>query len=356
MMADLAPPPFGATVDFGDLGAVVRLRGDIDMSTAPDLAALLEAVRSRHTDVIVDATGLQFMDGRGVAVLARAAAAIRDAGGQLVVRAPAASTRWLIEATGLDEVVQVEPAGDDDEAREALRRVAAFPADQAVLRAALRLVVELTETMVPGTDAATISLAPRGRLRDVITGHNDLAVLDREQYAIGEGPCYDAAEERAPMHVTATATERRWPTFMPRAMERGVNSMLSTPLRSTDGAFGALNMYAFRGDAFPPQSHDLAGTLADRAAHVLQAAAIGVADEDTTAHLQSALQTRQSIALAQGVLVERGHVAPDAAYAALRRMSKDTSRPLQDVAGDVVVSAADGPRPPEEDGDAHISG
>lgn len=356
MTADLSPPPFGASLDYADDRAVVRLRGDIDISTAPHFGDLLEALRRRHRDVVVDASNLQFMDGRGVAVLARVASAMREAGGRLVLRAPEASTRWLIAATRLDEVVHVEPAGDDEEARQALGRAAAFPADRAVLRSALRLVVELTEELVHGADVATISLAPRGRLRDVITRHHDLAVLDQDQYAIGEGPCYDAAEERQPMHVGATATEERWPTFIPRAMELGVNSMLSTPLRSAVGAFGALNMYAFQDHAFPPRSHELAGTVADHAAEVLDAAAFDAAEDEVGANLQSALQTRHSIAVAQGVLVERGGVSQDAAYTTLRRMSERTSRPLRDVAGDIVASAVVGPARPEEDGHGHVSG
>ena len=52
--------------------------------------------------------------------------------------------------------------------------------------------------------------------------------------------------------------EQRWPRFGPRAGRLGVHSVLSLPLLTPDGVFGAMNVYAHGKDAFDEQAARIA--------------------------------------------------------------------------------------------------
>ncbi len=86
--------------------AVLALRGELDLATAPELE---QVVRSLLADrsverFVVDMTGLTFMDSSGLAVLLQAAA-----GGQVLLRSPSVVIRQVIESTGLTGVLVIEP-------------------------------------------------------------------------------------------------------------------------------------------------------------------------------------------------------------------------------------------------------
>ena len=53
--------------------AVVAVRGEIDLFTAPELkSALSEAIESGHTRIVVDLTDTTFLDSTALGVLIRA--------------------------------------------------------------------------------------------------------------------------------------------------------------------------------------------------------------------------------------------------------------------------------------------
>ena len=68
---------------------VVALRGELDLVDAADVAAALAAAVAREPGIIVDLTGLEFIDCSGVAALARGRRHARQAGGgDLLLAAP----------------------------------------------------------------------------------------------------------------------------------------------------------------------------------------------------------------------------------------------------------------------------
>jgi anti-sigma B factor antagonist len=67
---------------------VVALRGELDLAEAAAVTDALRAVAARKPRIIVDLTGLEFIDARGVAALARGRGYARNAGGDLLLAAP----------------------------------------------------------------------------------------------------------------------------------------------------------------------------------------------------------------------------------------------------------------------------
>jgi anti-anti-sigma factor len=80
---------------------VVALSGDVDVIDGEGVAALIATVAARVPWLIVDLTGLKFIDCAGTRALAAAARQARQAGGGLVLAAPAPPVLRICDLTGL---------------------------------------------------------------------------------------------------------------------------------------------------------------------------------------------------------------------------------------------------------------
>ena len=85
---------------------VIRLAGEIDMSNVDALRVVIDPViESGPERVDFDLAALEFMDSSGIALLLRVAAKART----VHVREPSAVVRRLIEATGLSDILPIDP-------------------------------------------------------------------------------------------------------------------------------------------------------------------------------------------------------------------------------------------------------
>ena len=101
---------FEVSLHVADGRALVAPRGDVDAYTGQSLAGQLDAALAETSgDVTVDLSGVPFLDSSGIAVLVAAAKKLRDRGSELVVQAPAAPVRKVLEITGVSSVVRVDP-------------------------------------------------------------------------------------------------------------------------------------------------------------------------------------------------------------------------------------------------------
>lgn len=352
-------PAFVVSVDFAGHDVVLAVRGEADILTAPELGAIMDAILAQgHQSVVLDLAELEFMDASGLRVIARGARVLRPSGGVLTIRSPSAMVRRLLDIVGLARVVRLEPpeaegaghlrsersvvlsaipaaAGPEVPVR-ALTSVMNIPADRDVVDGALRLVVALARATVGGADGVSVSLRRHGRLATAAASDQTISDMDADQYDTGEGPCVDASVAGRWFHAASVATETRWPAFTPRARALGINAILSSPLLTRDGPVGALNIYSRTAAAFTPADQSLASVFAAEASAVLAGAALGDTDRQPDRRLVEALQSRQMIALAQGMIMQRDHVSADAAYTVLQRSSRGTGIPLQDRAAQMV--------------------
>jgi anti-anti-sigma factor len=85
---------------------IVTVSGDLDISNADALEATVTSVTvTRPERLIFDLSGLRFIDSAGVTVLLGAAAKVKD----VRIRKPSPAVRRVVELTGLDEVLPIEP-------------------------------------------------------------------------------------------------------------------------------------------------------------------------------------------------------------------------------------------------------
>jgi anti-sigma B factor antagonist len=98
---------FSAAVGAGD-DSVVALAGELDMATAPELAGVLDAmVEEGPLEVVLDFSGLSFIDSSGIAVLVAIQHRLNELGRTLSIRAARPAAVRVFEIAGLVDFLHV---------------------------------------------------------------------------------------------------------------------------------------------------------------------------------------------------------------------------------------------------------
>ena len=92
----------------GDGERVIRLRGELDIESAPDLERVLLRSRPAHQRVVLDLAELKFMDSTGLRVLLRARAAADEGGWDIGLRNVPPTIRRLFDMTGVHAALPAE--------------------------------------------------------------------------------------------------------------------------------------------------------------------------------------------------------------------------------------------------------
>ncbi len=363
---------FGIAVTYGAQEVTLKVAGEVDLATVPDFGGIVDAVIDRgHLSLVLDLAELKFFSAQGLEVIAESSSRLRSLGGSITIRSPSAILIRMMAITGLTESVRWEseppsrataphepdlsgnPVSDLSSLTGHLWRVTSVPAANDVVDSALRLVVAVAAATVEGADGVSVTLNRQGRLTTVAASDQTVLEMDEDQYATGEGPCLAAFFEGRTFHAKSLADESRWPAFTPRALGRGINAILSTPLVAEEMPVGALNVYSRRSSVFAEKEQELASFLAGEASNILRDAGAAVPEHVLIARLVEALEDREAISQAQGVLMARDGLTSDDAYATLLRLSRRSGVPLRQLAAGVIASTQPtlGPDTADDGGD-----
>jgi transcriptional regulator with GAF, ATPase, and Fis domain len=194
---------------------------------------------------------------------------------------------------------------------------------------------------VPGTAHAGATMlgadgAPTPVYTDALA-----AELDTLQYETGEGPGLDALLAET-VRADDLAYEPRWPVFAPAAVARGVRSILAFRLSVRSGTVGVLSLYAPSPDAFPSDAERVGRSLA-------AVAAVAMATVGERTQLRGALESRDIIGQAKGILMERYRVDAKEAFALLSASSQHTNVKLRDLAEHLTKTGEFTPPPGDRD-------
>jgi hypothetical protein len=121
------------------------------------------------------------------------------------------------------------------------------------------------------------------------------------------------------------AEGHRWPRWTAAGSQIGVRSVLSVALPFRTRARGALVIYAEAPGALDEESESVASSIAAQAA-------AAVARIVTEADLRRAIERRQVVGQAVGILVERHRLTPDAAFDRLATASNHRNLKVHDIA------------------------
>lgn len=158
-----------------------------------------------------------------------------------------------------------------------------------------------------------------------------VATLDKIQLDLGQGPDIDIVTDRTSVKVVDVLTDGRWPRWAAEVAAAGVRSMVGTRLHTATATIGSLNLYDPEPGRFDDADVDVAHMLARHAA-VAMSSAQGVE------HLWKAIDARNLIGQAQGILMERFGVDAEQAFGVLRRYSQDNNVRLAAVAERLIAT------------------
>jgi anti-anti-sigma factor len=103
------PTGFSISISDRDGRAVVVIRGELDLATAPDLDAAIKSRLDDGQDVVVDLRELDFMDSTGLRVLVAAHGRVEGTEQRfLIVRPlPGASIERILAVAGVERVLDL---------------------------------------------------------------------------------------------------------------------------------------------------------------------------------------------------------------------------------------------------------
>ncbi len=193
--------------------------------------------------------------------------------------------------------------------------------------------------VVASCESAGITLERDGQPATPAFAGNSAPAIDQAQYDSGRGPCLTAFQEHRVVLVPDIAkVSDRWPAFARVAAHHGIQSSLSLPLITKDDVLGALNLYASVVDAFDENVVELGRLFGAQAAVAISNAEVFSQTRQLTQNLQIALETRDVIGQAKGILMSERKVTADEAFELLRRASQRTNVKVRDVADQVVLT------------------
>lgn len=93
---------------------VVAVAGEVDVYTAPALDEVLSAaIAEGRADLVVDLSGVSFLDSTGLGVLVKALKRAREADGSLAVATESERVLKVFRITGLDLVIPVYATAEE---------------------------------------------------------------------------------------------------------------------------------------------------------------------------------------------------------------------------------------------------
>ncbi len=202
------------------------------------------------------------------------------------------------------------------------------------------LLTDLTERCAALLDVSAAGLLlvdPLEQLRLLAATSEQARELELFQLQADEGPCVDCFSSGQPvsiadLHIAA----RRWPRFVPAALDAGFVSVHAVPMRAAGIVLGALGLFGSTTGGLSQSDLLVGQTLA----HV---ASVAILQEhphtpDTVMpRLRSALASRVVVEQAKGFLRESLDVSVADAFRLLRTYAHTTGQHLTDLAQRLMI-------------------
>lgn len=219
----------------------------------------------------------------------------------------------------------------------------------------LEQIVTAASGIVPQAERVSVTLGTRHGRFEVAAEHGtSLPGVDKLQDELQEGPALDAALIGGPLALMSRdlRSERRWGRWTPAAAELGVGAALSMHLKAHTGAdtvgakqwpgdhpgpSGALTLYSGEPLGLDGIEVDQVMLLATHASLALATCRAGTNAEIVETQLQRAVDSRDVIGQAKGILMARRDIDAGAAFDILRKTSQDLNVKLSDLAETVAT-------------------
>ena len=229
------------------------------------------------------------------------------------------------EASGVREATTSTGGAIDPGVAGDLSKLARELQAETDVQAVMQRIVEAAVHEITPATAAAITLVHRG----VVTSpahSNDLAArVGSIQSRTGQGPCVDTSRDELTVRSDDLRKESRWPKFSAEAAQDGVLSVISFQLFVEGDSMGALDVYSDTPNSFDAEAENVGLLLASHAA-------IAMSGSRKVANLYAAVESRDLIGQAKGILMERYKIDAARAFDLLILSSQNNNTKLRDIA------------------------
>jgi len=204
---------------------------------------------------------------------------------------------------------------------------------------AIREIVRTTHNMFTVDGAGLLLTGSSEELRTVAASDDRFAHLEELQIEHQEGPCIEAFDTKVLVSATDLESDHRWPRFSRAAVARGVRAVLASPLPYDQNAVGVVAVVSEKSRPWTAESELALLAFTDLAALLIVSSMLSETHSELASQLQGALNTRQIVEQAKGMLMERHAIPARTAYERLRAQARSERRKLGVVCAELVQRA-----------------
>lgn len=203
-------------------------------------------------------------------------------------------------------------------------------------------IANLAVHAIDGAEVCSISLSRKGEITTVASTADIGLKIDQLQYETNEGPCLSSIEKQRTFQIPDMQQDATWPTFSKRVVaETGVKSMLSYVLDVHEGALGALNLTSSTHDSFSRDDVATGAVFAAQAGVALANALSQEVNRESIHQLEEALQSRQLIGQAVGLIMASQKVDAEEGFRMLVRISQNANVKVRELAEELIDKAGE---------------
>lgn len=179
-------------------------------------------------------------------------------------------------------------------------------------------------------DVVTITeRIPSGAMVVVATTDPDAAPLGDVYDEDDPSPCITASSSDSVVHCSDLAADPRWPDWSAETLAHGIHAVISIVLHRQAGPLGCLNLY-WR------QPHHIDADEVDIARLAGVHCSLELAHHRQEINLWKAIDARNLVGQAQGIVMAQFDIDSAQAFALIRRLSQSSNTKLHVVADKIV--------------------
>lgn len=193
-------------------------------------------------------------------------------------------------------------------------------------------VVGYAVSAIPGVDYASITEpGATARTAMVAATHGYPRLLNGLENRYGEGPDFEVMATGQAVRVDDLECCSGWPAYGAAAIaETPIRSLMAFKLSAPRAVLGVLHLYADDPCSFDSSVDEIGAAFATHAA-------LAWDNARREQHFRSALNSRDAIGQAKGMIMERYRVDADAAFAMLTKMSQNSNTRIVDIARELIA-------------------
>lgn len=204
---------------------------------------------------------------------------------------------------------------------------------------AMERIVGTTHDLFAVDGAALMLVDDDATLRNAAVSDDRLARLEELQLRHDSGPCIEAFRSRTLVASDDLTAEGRWHDFATEAVDAGLRALLASPIPYASDAVGVVAVFSAEAHAWTPEGELALLAFTDLAALAIATALQSHERGERADQLQQALEHRNVIEQAKGVLMAQRGIGARPAFDQLRKEARRTRRKVADVAAEVVRDA-----------------